>query len=1025
VVFVVDDLAAWLVGLLADAGRKKLTTLVLGGAQERALQQAADAAVQDTADELSPSDSHRAGQIALVIREVFRAPVLDAPLAGVATLAAGLQAGIAGQLAVLDDAGLTGTWQSSAEVLGVPGAVLADRLTGHLVREIMFRGSRGGPLTPLADQLNHDVTHLQGQRLEGMFARLAGEVRDALIRSADVVSLAAPLGRRDPDCPLRGRSALLDELAGAWERDLDAARVHVLYGLGGCGKTSIALELVARARKQIDNIIETWWVSAADSRQLQAGMTALASRLGVTDDQVRHGEAADLLWQRLAARTDSWLLVIDNADDPAVLAAGSAPVEDGTGWLRPLDTGRGLVVVTSRDGRKATWGTLGQLRRVEVLDDGDAAQVLIDHAGVKAGSGEDATALAHRLGGLPLALRLAGSYLHESANRPAAFADPAMAGTFAGYQALLEQGQVHVVFPVGRAIDSRGGQISDEDARELIGRTWEISLDMLIRHGMTEARHLLRLLASFADAPVPYELLLRPGLMANSLLFTGLTGTRLWECLRALEAFGFIDLLPAEDGERAVSVLRLHPLVRVTSQPGSGIDGQGDAYIDLSGALAQAAASLQGGEPESPATWSQWEVLTPHIAYLLTDIADHQGAAEDVASAANSAGRFLGARGRYQEAEQMFRKILAVRERVLGDAHPDSLATQNEIAWMLGKQGRSEEAEELYRQVLPMRRKVLGDTHPDTLATRRAAAWMLAERGGFEEAEKQYRQVLEVSERVLGRTHPATLDTRSAVAWMLAERGRFEEAEELYRQVLAARERVLGDAHPETLATRNAVAWMLEEQNRYNEAEDLYRQVLAVRERVLGDAHPDTLTTRNAVARMLGEQSRYEEAEQLYRQVLEVSERVRGDTHPDTLVTRYGIGRMLEEQGRYEESEQVYLQVLAIREQVCGAEHPHTLMTKSRLFELQARRNRYSEAEHGLRAIAAIQARVIGASHPATLLSRHRIAWMTFQQGRYKEAESEATAVFSQRAQVLGPQHPQTLQTQDLLFEVRRRLEGS
>jgi hypothetical protein len=41
VVFVVDDLAAWLVGLLADVGRKKLTTLVLGDAQKRALQQAA------------------------------------------------------------------------------------------------------------------------------------------------------------------------------------------------------------------------------------------------------------------------------------------------------------------------------------------------------------------------------------------------------------------------------------------------------------------------------------------------------------------------------------------------------------------------------------------------------------------------------------------------------------------------------------------------------------------------------------------------------------------------------------------------------------------------------------------------------------------------------------------------------------------------------------------------------------------------------------------------------------------------
>ncbi len=76
-VFVVDDLAAWLVGLLADAGRKKLTALLLGDAQERALQQAVIVAVQDTAHELSPSDTQRAGQIAMVISEIFRAPVPD------------------------------------------------------------------------------------------------------------------------------------------------------------------------------------------------------------------------------------------------------------------------------------------------------------------------------------------------------------------------------------------------------------------------------------------------------------------------------------------------------------------------------------------------------------------------------------------------------------------------------------------------------------------------------------------------------------------------------------------------------------------------------------------------------------------------------------------------------------------------------------------------------------------------------------------------------------------------------------
>ena len=64
--------------------------------------------------------------------------------------------------AVLDDPTVTGTGRSSAEVLGVSVTVVADVLTDRLVREFMVRGSGGGPLAPLADQLNHDRTYLQG-----------------------------------------------------------------------------------------------------------------------------------------------------------------------------------------------------------------------------------------------------------------------------------------------------------------------------------------------------------------------------------------------------------------------------------------------------------------------------------------------------------------------------------------------------------------------------------------------------------------------------------------------------------------------------------------------------------------------------------------------------------------------------------------------------------------------------------------------------------------------------------------------
>ena len=193
--FVADDLVAWLVGKLADAGSQRLITWAFGSDQERALRRAATAAVELTAAELRPEGGEPAVELAEVVNQVFGEPLPAVPQAGQATLLEMLQAGITRQLAVLDDAGITGTGQSSAETLGLSAGVLAERLASYLVREITFRGSRGGPLTPLADQLNQDQTHLQGQRIEDKVDRLTGEVRDVLARPGE----ASAVGGRPLD----------------------------------------------------------------------------------------------------------------------------------------------------------------------------------------------------------------------------------------------------------------------------------------------------------------------------------------------------------------------------------------------------------------------------------------------------------------------------------------------------------------------------------------------------------------------------------------------------------------------------------------------------------------------------------------------------------------------------------------------------------------------------------------------------------------------------------------------------------
>ena len=207
-----------------------------------------------------------------MVSQVFGEPLPAVPQAGEATLLEILQAGIARQLAVLDDAGITGTGQSSADLLGLSVSVLAERLASHLVREIVFRGSRGGPLTPLADQLNQDRTHLQGQRIEDKVDRLAGEVRDVLVRPGDTSAVAGrPLDEvTDPFAlevhrPVQPEDQQpgMPELPAYARRDHDAelgsvvraaagghSAIAVLVGGSSTGKTRACWEALQPLRDQ-------------------------------------------------------------------------------------------------------------------------------------------------------------------------------------------------------------------------------------------------------------------------------------------------------------------------------------------------------------------------------------------------------------------------------------------------------------------------------------------------------------------------------------------------------------------------------------------------------------------------------------------------------------------------------------------------------------------------------------------------------------------------------------------------------
>ncbi|MBH1933846.1 tetratricopeptide repeat protein [Streptomyces sp. AV19] len=355
-------------------------------------------------------------------------------------------------------------------------------------------------------------------------------------------------------------------------------------------------------------------------------------------------------------------------------------------------------------------------------------------------------------------------------------------------------------------------------------------------------------------------------------------------------------------------------------------------------------------------------------------------------AARHSGGLRLGRAGRWAEAGEAHRAVVAERERLLGPDHPDTLASRYEVAFSLSRLGHPEEALREFVRTAAARSRVLGADHPDTLAARQETAYVLGQLGRHFEAREVYADVLAARERIMGPDHPDTLRCGHNLAFSLSRLGRLEDSYRMARDVAAARARVLGPDHPDTLVTRYEVGYALGQLDRWEEALRTYREVAVARGRVLGADHPDTLAARYEAGICLGRLGRSAEALELYRTLIEDRARVQGPVHPDTLRARHGLGVNLGRLGRWEEALAEARDVCAIRARVLGADHPDTLVSRREVAVGLGWLGRWTDALAVYRDVAQARQRVLGADHPDALASRNDEAHCLEQLGRTAEA---------------------------------------
>jgi tetratricopeptide (TPR) repeat protein len=289
-------------------------------------------------------------------------------------------------------------------------------------------------------------------------------------------------------------------------------------------------------------------------------------------------------------------------------------------------------------------------------------------------------------------------------------------------------------------------------------------------------------------------------------------------------------------------------------------------------------------------------------------------------------------RGAYATARLLQEQVVAVRRRILGMEHPDTLTAMNNLALTLGDQGDFSSARSLQEQILATERRVLGEEHPKTQSSITNLAATLRELGNLTSARELQEQALATRLRVLGEEHPDTLTAMHSLALTLRVQGDLASTRTLQEQVLAIRQRIFGEGHPDILSSMNNLAGTLRAQRDLTNARLLQELVLTISRRIFGEQHPHTLTAMNNLAMTLSDQGDLSSARSLQEQVLTTRLLLLGAEHPNTLTVMHNLAMTLTDQGDLRGARLLQEQVLASRDRILGAEHPDTTSAEWNLF---------------------------------------------------------------------------------------------
>ncbi|GCE51295.1 DNA-binding XRE family transcriptional regulator [Thermosporothrix hazakensis] len=757
-----------------------------------------------------------------------------------------------------------------------------------------------------------------------------------------------------------------------------ARRPYALSGMGGMGKTQLAIEFAYRYTQQFSAVL---WIGAETQESIISHLTAIASVLNLPQqrDQNQHTLIASVL-QWFQTHRD-WLLIFDNVED----------LEFVQPYMPTLS--HGALLLTTR--LQAT-GELAQPLEVEPMTPDEGAHFLLQRARISGPFSPEtmqaANAIVASSGGLPLALDQAGAYIEETNC------------SLPEYQRLFHSHTLSL-------LSERAIYASHPHS---IVKTLMLSFSQL-QQREPSALLILSACAFLAPEAIPEAIFTgAPASVLGETLASIATDAFHWNRgLRALQHFSLVK----RNGQQRL--LSLHRLVQLIFKEGISHADQRHWVMQLLRLLHHAFPQVET-KPEFREQWRWCDLLLPHARECIKQSQHWELAGSDVTAFYERIAAYLFYRARYTEAEPLMLETLELYKASSNEeAQAALLARLGRLYHHLEQRDRSETC---YLQAIEMQERLSGSDSVTVADTLELLALLYTNAGRFAEAEQHLRRALHIKEALYGPDHPSQARALHYLAAQLKEQGRYQEAETLMLRALHLYELEGGVDSLQVASLVHSLAIACAEQGKYSQIEPLLQRALHLQEAVLGPNHPTIGRTLGDLATLYCVQNMLADALPLFRRAIRIFEQTHGPDYPEIAYFLTNLATAYKELGNYAEAEPLFHRAIVLREQALGPNHPQVAFPLQNLAEVYILQERYNEAEPLLQRVLSLR-EAVGTNHPQVAFPLDSLAELYIKQGSIEKAKPLVERALRIREQ-LGPEHPDLATTLLLQAEISAEEEA-